>query len=240
MMTSKSFIEKAQSIAKNYKTAYVWGTFGLVANASNMQRMINQYSKNSKYLSAARKIYGNGYFFDCVGLIKAILWGWSGNSAKTYGGAVYASNGVPDISADQMIAKCSGVSANFSNIIPGEVVWMSGHIGIYVGNGKVVESTPSFTGGVQITACANIGTIAGLNSRKWTKHGKLPYVDYTLNADSIPEPAPLTSANDITWELNHTFFPIDDTEGFVNVLEKAKVENSPLYWGYYKLVNRIK
>lgn len=50
----------------------------------------------------------------------------------------------------------------------------------------------------------------------------------------------LESANDITWELNHTYFPIDDVEGFKNVLNEAKENNSPLYWGYYKLVNRIK
>ena len=50
----------------------------------------------------------------------------------------------------------------------------------------------------------------------------------------------LESANDITWELNHTYFPIDDVDGFKKVLAEAKENNSPLYWGYYKLVNRIK
>ena len=49
----------------------------------------------------------------------------------------------------------------------------------------------------------------------------------------------LESANDITWELNHTYFPITDMEGFVKALDEAKTANSPLYWGYYKLVNRI-
>ena len=32
---------------------------------------------------------------------------------------------------------------------------------------------------VQITAVGNIGSKAGYNTRRWTKHGKLPYVDYT-------------------------------------------------------------
>lgn len=50
----------------------------------------------------------------------------------------------------------------------------------------------------------------------------------------------ITSANDITWELNHTYFPITDIEKFVLELDKAKKENSSLYWGYYKLVNKIK
>ena len=50
----------------------------------------------------------------------------------------------------------------------------------------------------------------------------------------------LTNADEITWELNHTYFPITDFKGFIEVLEAAKRSNSPLYWGFYKLVNRIK
>ncbi len=46
----------------------------------------------------------------------------------------------------------------------------------------------------------------------------------------------LVSANDITWELSQKI-QIDDVDGFVAALEKAKEEDSPLYWGLYKLVN---
>ena len=72
-----------------------------------------------------------------------------------------------------------------------------------------------------------------------------PFVnsDYAWNSfkETLkPQPVVLTSANDITWELNHSFFPITDTKKFVEELEEAKRDNSSLYWGYYKLVNRIK
>ncbi len=50
----------------------------------------------------------------------------------------------------------------------------------------------------------------------------------------------LTSANDIAWELNHSFFPITAMEKFVKELDESKKKNSSLYWGYYKLVNKIK
>lgn len=50
----------------------------------------------------------------------------------------------------------------------------------------------------------------------------------------------LTSANDIAWELNNSHFPITEMERFVTALEEAKQNNSSLYWGYYKLVNKIK
>ena len=48
----------------------------------------------------------------------------------------------------------------------------------------------------------------------------------------------LKSANDITWELDHSFFEILDKERFIKELEDAKNKNSSLYWGYYKLVNK--
>ena len=50
----------------------------------------------------------------------------------------------------------------------------------------------------------------------------------------------LTSANDITWELNNSFFPIAEKEKFMKELDEAKRKNSSLYWGFYKLVNKIK
>ena len=105
-------------------------------------------------------LYGKGYLgYDCVGLVKGVLW---------EGG--YATNGVPDISADAMIDRCKSVSSDFSSITVGEFVWLKGHCGIYIGEGKVVESTPAWNNGVQITS---------LSARNWTKHGKLPYIEYT-------------------------------------------------------------
>lgn len=47
----------------------------------------------------------------------------------------------------------------------------------------------------------------------------------------------LKNADEIAWEINHRHFKIEDMGGFVAALSKAKAQNSPLYWGYYKLVN---
>lgn len=51
------------------------------------------------------------------------------------------------------------------------------------------------------------------------------------------EKAELTSANDLIWELSQTI-QIDDVDGAVAALKKAKKENSPLYWLLYKVVNK--
>lgn len=135
------------------------------------------------------------YGFDCVCLIKGILWGWSGNASKTYGGAGYAINGVPDIGADTMITKCAGVTTDFSKIVVGEAVWCSGHIGVYIGDGLAVECTPRWENDVQITAVANIGQKNGYNARTWTKHGKLPYIEYGAE-ESTPATEPSGSGTE--------------------------------------------
>ena len=183
-MKDTVFVSTALKIAEDYNTAYIWGGIGSPITEANIAKAEKQYEKNTTngYAAEARKLIGqNGFAFDCVGLIKSILWGWNGNSGKTYGGATYGSNGVPDTNADGMIDKCSEASTDFTGIVPGAVVWMKGHIGIYIGDGKVVESTPSWNGGVQVSTCRNLKSkkITGtVGVRKWTKWGKLPYVEY--------------------------------------------------------------
>lgn len=184
-MKAKVFVEKAIEIAKSYKTLYVMGCFGAPLTGSNVNRYCTNHSYNraadrTAMIKAAANQNPPVYGFDCVCLIKGILWGWSGDASKTYGGAQYATGGVPDIGADTMITRCEGVSTSgWANMAVGEAVWMSGHIGIYIGDGLAVECSPKWENKVQITAVGNIGSKAGYNTRTWTKHGKLPYVDYS-------------------------------------------------------------
>lgn len=180
-MKAAEFVAKLKDVAQNYKTLYVMGCFGAPMTAANKTRYCSNHSYNQQAARTAmiKAASADTFGFDCVCLIKGILWGWNGDKSKTYGGATYASNGVPDIGADTMITKCAGVSTNFSSVAVGEALWCSGHIGVYIGDGLAVECTPSWENKVQITAVKNIGTKSGYNARTWTKHGKLPYIDYT-------------------------------------------------------------
>ncbi len=191
-MKAKDFTNKAIDIANNYKTLYVLGCFGAPMTAANKKRYTNNYAYNKK---AARKkmimnASANTFGFDCVCLIKGILWGWNGNKNAVYGGAKYCSNGVPDFGSDGIMKYCTGVSKDFKNIVPGEIVHMKGHVGIYIGNGLVVECSPAFKNKVQITACQNIAKKSGYNNRKWTNHGKLKYIEYEVAPVPIPTPTP--------------------------------------------------
>lgn len=184
-MNNTEFVKKVTDIANNYKTLYVMGCFGAPMTASNKERYCqhtayNQQPTRQKLIRAAT---ADTFGFDCVCLIKGVLWGWNGNKSATYGGAKYASNGVPDIGADAMIQRCSGISTDFSKITPGEAVWMEGHIGVCIGDGKVVECTPAWDNCVQIT---QLGSATAYKTRKWTKHGKLPWITYTETTTAQP------------------------------------------------------
>lgn len=186
-MTNLELAKKHEEVAKNYKTIYMWGCFGMPVTEQIIQEKTKQYP--SWYNATRQRMYrdciGKKVFgFDCVNLTKGILWGWNGDSTKYYGGAKYAVNGVPDVSADGMITKCKNVSStNWDKMAIGEGLWMPGHWGLYIGNGLAVECTPAWKNGVQITAVGNIGSKAGYNTRTWQKHGKLPYVTYVTSED---------------------------------------------------------
>lgn len=188
-MKASVFIQKLKDVALNYKTLYVMGCFGAPMNSKNKERYThnNEYNMRASRTKMIRAATDDTFGFDCVCLIKGILWGWNGDKSKVYGGAGYGINGVPDIGADGMIKVCSGVSTTgWANMIPGEAVWCSGHIGVYIGDGLAVECTPAFKNKVQITAVRNIGAKSGYSSRKWTKHGRLPYIDYDIQVTGIP------------------------------------------------------
>lgn len=196
-MTNKEMAAKLIDVAKNYKTLYVHGCFGAPMTAKNKTRYTQNtdYNRQPARMAKINAASADTFGFDCVCLLKGVLWGWNGDKNKVYGGAVYTSNGVPDIGADSMIKVCRDVSTDFSKIEVGEAVWMEGHIGMYVGDGLAVECTPKWEDKVQITAC-NCSK-AGYNRRNWTKHGKLPYLTYVEDTQpetpAVPEepPAPV-------------------------------------------------
>lgn len=144
-----------------------------------------RYSTNTAYNKRAERTKmilaadDSTFGFDCVCLIKGVLWGWKGDKTKVYGGAAYNSKGVPDCSTESMIAKCKEISTTFdvAAMVPDELVWQKGHVGIYIGEGKVIECTPAFKNCVQITNfISKTGEIP--YRATWKKHGKLPWVDY--------------------------------------------------------------
>lgn len=193
LFTSDAFVNTMKSIATNYNTLYVYCGFGAPLTQRNKERYSNNCAYNRRPERRAKIMAASNdtFAFDCVNLIKGVLWGWNGDLNKVYGGAVYGSNGVPDLNANDFFNSCCyDRTDRFDNLIPGELVWMPGHIGIYVGNGLAVECTPIWSDGVQLTAMGNIQPIAGYPTRTWSQHGKCEFIDYGSQPTPPTPPTP--------------------------------------------------
>lgn len=215
MMKVDDFLDRIRQAARS-KTLYVSGCFGAPMTPANKQRYSNnndynrQPSRKAKIMAADADTFG----FDCVCLIKGVLWGWTGDPNKQYGGAAYTANGVPDIGADQIIYKCPAVRKDWTNLVPGALLYKPGHVGIYIGNGEAVECTPIWEDRVQISNVANLGYTSG-HSRTWTAWGLLPYVDYTrreMPFVDVPETAWYYNA--VRWAYDHNIISGTDATHF--------------------------
>lgn len=189
LFTAKEFIKRVKDINENYNNVYALGMYGFKIT----EKAINDKAKQlpsfytDKMKTYLKSLIGKDYWgFDCVCMIKAILWGWNG-ADKPKGGAVRASNNVPDFGADSIGNYCDGFTDDFSNIEPGEVLWMPGHVGVYIGDGLGIECTIKWEGKVQCTAVGNIGFKKGYYTRCWNKHGKLKWIDYDKEDEEMTD-----------------------------------------------------
>ena len=144
---------------------YVWGTYGSVLDNSLLDSKITQYPEE---VGGKEQFIRDNWLWkrtaDCVGLIKGYSW-YDAETQKT----LLVSNGMPDIGADTMYENATE-KGTIDTIpeIPGLAVWKEGHIGVYIGNGKVVEAYGTTTG-VIYSELADGG---------WSHWLKIPYITY--------------------------------------------------------------
>ncbi|MDO4355818.1 MAG: peptidoglycan-binding protein [Clostridia bacterium] len=160
------------------KRPYWYGTCGYQCTDSLLRSKAKQYpahygaSRTARYRKdiAAGQICG-----DCVG--GAIKWAvWSGLGTHKN---VYKSGGCPDTSADGMFAYCKNQGMAWGEIgtlpeQPGVALRRSGHVGVYIGDGKAVEWR-GFNYGCVVTQVAGRG---------WTHWYRMPWVEY--GEDAVP------------------------------------------------------
>lgn len=176
-MKVNEFLERIRQLPQ-LKTLYVKGGWGAPLNAYNKKRVINAYDYNYQRRAKIEAASADTFAFDCCGIVKSVLWGFSADPTKNNGGAQYKVNDVPDLSEAGFLRVCTYVSNDWSKIIPGACLFMDGHMGVYIGEGKAVESTPIWVDGCQFTRVNNITAKGRGNGRTWSKWGLIPYVDY--------------------------------------------------------------
>lgn len=144
---------------------YVWGTFGSVLTEGLFQAKLDQYPDGvGNYEEFIRNNWVGKRTTDCCGLIKG--YGWLAPETVSID---YGTNGMPDLGANQMYYNASE-SGTIDTIpeIPGLAVWHDGHIGVYIGNGYVIEAMGTKYGVVKTQ----------LEGRGWTHWLKVEYINY--------------------------------------------------------------
>ena len=144
---------------------YVWGTYGTVLSPDFLESKIIQYPDEvGGKEEFIRENWLGKRTADCVGLIKGYSW-YDTASQMT----ILVSNGMPDIGADTMYENATE-KGTIDTIpeIPGLAVWKEGHIGVYIGNGEVVEAYGTTTGVIR----------SQLADGGWTHWLKIPYITY--------------------------------------------------------------
>ena len=144
---------------------YVWGTYGQVLTPELLQYKLTQYPEGvGDYAAFIRANWLGKRTADCVGLIKG--YGWlNGETMEIQ----YSSNGMPDIGANEMYYNDvrKGAIQTMPDT-PGLAVWKQGHIGVYIGNGEVIEAMGTKYGVVKTQ----------LEGRGWTHWLEIPYINY--------------------------------------------------------------
>ena len=153
---------------------YWWGCFGQRADGALYAQKKAQYP--AYYTAADFTAQYGQKVHDCVGLIKGYLWCDSPDGSPKY-------NAAQDVAVDGLYRKCSR-KGDISTLpeTPGVCVFMAnmGHVGVYIGNGEVVEAMGHAYGVVKTK----------LNGRGWAYWGMPEWISYDDAAEDGPSGTP--------------------------------------------------
>ena len=150
MLTSIDICRKAKELSSE-KTLYVKGGHGNYLNQKNKLRFSNNDIYNIKRTNIIFAADEDTKAWDEFGFLAAV----SGYNCRTIG---------------EVAALCEDISKDFSNILPGEIVFLKDRFGIYIGDRRVITLSPNGIGETIVDG--------------WVSHGKLPEIQYT---EPVPE-----------------------------------------------------
>ena len=149
---------------------YIYGTYGNVLTENLLQDRAAVFgSEVTDYMDFIRQNWIGKRTADCVGLIKGC--GWYDSAS---GEIMVGTNSMMDVGANAMFSNAT-VKGTIDTIpeVPGLAVWVDGHIGIYIGNGEVIEAMNTLRG----------VTRTQLAGREWTHWLQIPYISYVENME---------------------------------------------------------
>lgn len=119
----------------------------------------------------------NYYGADCNNIFKGVFWGLDTSLIKDIkkytpngAGVKRNSNGLGDLGAGDLFDICTEISSDLSDILPGEMIGMQGHIGMYYGKIDGVDYV------IDVTISQGGLALNKMSNQRWTHHGKCPFV----------------------------------------------------------------
>ena len=169
----------------------------------------NKYPKNVLYWDGTR------YWADCVNLLKALFNGRDIYD-KTVGSYQHSLSNTGDCDEWGLLSQCEDISQDFTKLKEGEprVLYMSGHIGTYIGKEvvvdgtvrNVIECTPSWEDGIIYSYVDPNGKRShhkgsATTAKPWTHHGKATkWVKYMSKGQTFTDVTPsMSSYKAIEW-----------------------------------------
>ncbi len=153
---------------------YVYGTYGNILTEELLQDRASVFGEHvTGFEDFIRENWMRRRTADCVGLIKGYGW-YNPDSVEI----VVGTNGMADVTANGMFDAAT-VKGTIDTIpeIPGLAVWQDGHIGIYIGNGEVIEAMGTEQGIVKTSLPSG-----------WTHWLEIPYISYPVAEEPTTDP----------------------------------------------------
>ena len=170
--TPAGLVQHAQK-ALNEKWWYVWGTFGNVLTESLLESKAKQYpTYNGGANKAIHRKHLGQTACDCVGLIKGYCM-WNDAIDKP----VYRSDLDYNTGMMYNAAKVKGPIGTIPDRA-GICVYMQGHVGVYIGDGWVIECAGG-RGAIRTP-------LSGSGSTRWTAWFECPFINYGSSTTEKP------------------------------------------------------
>lgn len=150
---------------------YIYATYGQKLTQATLDRSYKEFPGKwtEERYKKAKKEYIGKKVQDCTGLVEGFLMGSTPETFAKYNGKYdFSANGWYDHATEK--GKIGTIPE-----VPGVCVHYSGHMGVYIGNGVVIEAR-GFDYGVCKTK---------LSERGWKNWFKIPEIDYICESEAF-------------------------------------------------------
>lgn len=193
---------QTQAVVEQFRTfladdwGYIWGTVGIMWTAARQKQKVNYMvstygtgwknnseAKQDNYYSAA--LYGEKwighYVVDCAGAIRKAFLNLGCDKVHSGCNLIWDN----DLSAKGQLK--GGKRTDGMELLPGTAVFVYkektrdfSHVGMYVGDGKVIEAQGTKVGVVETS----------ITLSKWSHWGEIKYAEYNEQPSPAPTPEP--------------------------------------------------